>query len=154
MHQLLPLLLAAVSCVLASTNLNKKVTKKAMEGCKLVWEEEENCVTESNVDICMMKETQHCEEVTDVLFYQGLSGAHIIGRSFYNRHFQNPGVAKIKPTPLVEIMMHKWAGALDNPIKVRKLPYFGVNYNFLVTRKSTAFSCVFLYRYKNEIRKF
>ena len=34
-----------------------------MEGCKLVWEEEENCVTESNVEICRMKDTQHCEEV-------------------------------------------------------------------------------------------
>ena len=67
MHQLLPLLLAAVSSVLASTlNLDKKVVKKAMEGCKLVWEDEENCVTESNVEICRMEETQHCEEVTNV----------------------------------------------------------------------------------------
>ena len=66
MHQLLPLLLAAVSSVLASTNLNKKVVKKATEGCKLVWEDEENCVTESNVEICRMEETQHCEEVTNV----------------------------------------------------------------------------------------
>ena len=75
MHQL-QLLLAAVSSVLASTNLNKKVVKKAMDGCKLVWEEEENCVTESNVEICMVKETQHCEEVPDALFHLGLIGRY------------------------------------------------------------------------------
>ena len=67
MHQLL-LLLAVVSSVSASANLKKKVVK-AMEGCKLVWEEEENCVTESNVEICRMKDTQHCEEVTKETFF-------------------------------------------------------------------------------------
>ena len=66
MHQLL-LLLAAVSSVSASADLKKKVVK-AMEGCKLVWEEEENCVTESNVEICRMKDTQHCEEVKRYIF--------------------------------------------------------------------------------------
>ena len=66
MHQLL-LLLAAVSSVSASADPKKKVVK-AMEGCKLVWEEEENCVTESNVEICRMKDTQHCEEVKRYIF--------------------------------------------------------------------------------------
>ena len=69
MHQLLLLLLAAVSSVSALTDPKKKAAKKAMEGCKLVWEEEENCVTESNVEICRMKDTQHCEEVKDTLFH-------------------------------------------------------------------------------------
>ena len=37
---------------------------QAMEGCKLVWEEKENCVTESYVDICKVVETEHCEEMS------------------------------------------------------------------------------------------
>ena len=40
---------------------------QAMEGCKLVWEEKENCVTESNVDICKVVETEHCEEMSRVV---------------------------------------------------------------------------------------
>ena len=62
MYQLLPLVVAAVSGVSASANVEKKVVK-AMEGCQIVWEEKENCVTESNVEICRMKDTQQCEEV-------------------------------------------------------------------------------------------
>jgi len=71
MHQLL-LLLAAVSSVSASANPKKKVVK-AMEGCKLVWEEEENCVTESNVEICRMKDTQQCEEVSKIVCHPNVS---------------------------------------------------------------------------------
>ena len=40
---------------------------QAMEGCKLVWEEKENCVTESDVDICKVVETEHCEEMSRVV---------------------------------------------------------------------------------------
>ena len=40
---------------------------QAMEGCKLVWEEKENCVTESDVDICKVVETEHCEEKSRVV---------------------------------------------------------------------------------------
>ena len=43
MYQLLPLVVAAVSGVSASANVEKKVVK-AMEGCQIVWEEKENCV--------------------------------------------------------------------------------------------------------------
>ena len=40
---------------------------QAMEGCNLVWEEKENCVTESDVDICKVVETEHCEEMSRVV---------------------------------------------------------------------------------------
>jgi len=40
---------------------------QAMEGCKLVWEEKENCVTESDVDICKVVETEQCEEMSRVV---------------------------------------------------------------------------------------
>merc|ERR1712013_381124 len=40
---------------------------QAMDGCKLVWEEKENCVTESGVDICKVVETEHCEEMSKVV---------------------------------------------------------------------------------------
>jgi len=103
MHQL-QLLLAAVSSVLASTNLNKKVVKKAMDGCKLVWEEEENCVTESNVEICMVKETQHCEEVSNIVCRP------IISQEQYSRR---------KREVLVE--EHKLTGKLLMPADLKSL---------------------------------
>ena len=46
---------------------------QAMEGCKLVWEEKENCVTESDVDICKVVETEHCEEMSRVVCKQTIS---------------------------------------------------------------------------------
>jgi len=101
MHQLL-LLLAAVSSVSASANLKKKVVK-AMEGCKLVWEEEENCVTESNVEICRMKDTPHCEEVSKIVCQPMVSQEH------YRR----------KREVLVE--EHKMTGKLLMPVDLRSL---------------------------------
>jgi len=101
MHQLL-LLLAVVSSVSASANPKKKVVK-AMEGCKLVWEEEENCVTESNVEICRMKDTQHCEEVSKIVCHP------IVAQDKY----------RVKREVLVE--KHKNTGKLLMPLDLRSI---------------------------------
>lgn len=103
MHQLLLLLLAAVSSVSALTDPKKKAAKKAMEGCKLVWEEEENCVTESNVEICRMKDTQHCEEVSKIVCQP------MVSQEQYRR----------KREVLVE--EHKKTGKLLMPVDLRSL---------------------------------
>lgn len=109
MYQLLPLVVAAVSGVSASANVEKKVVK-AMEGCQIVWEEKENCVTESNVEICRMKDTQQCEEVSKMVCQP------IIPQEHYRR----------KREALVE--KHKGTGKLLLPGDLRSIhQHFDLN---------------------------